>query len=147
MSDTSSYQVDLAVRASSSMSPITPQQPKRARILACVLCQQRKKKCDRKSPCSNCIKVSDGPIAIAGSGTYFRSLKVEGSLHSQHPSASSEKAASKSGPFRKTGKVRGNAEALYMHAISIAKRRLLQRTVGSFRKLSWCGNNFDSENR
>ncbi|RSL78454.1 hypothetical protein CEP51_008202 [Fusarium floridanum] len=26
------------------------------RILACVLCQQRKKKCDRKSPCSFCIK-------------------------------------------------------------------------------------------
>ncbi|KAM5350255.1 hypothetical protein ACJ41O_006760 [Fusarium nematophilum] len=28
------------------------------RILACVLCQQRKKKCDRKSPCSFCIKAS-----------------------------------------------------------------------------------------
>ncbi|KAJ4267166.1 hypothetical protein NW762_003267 [Fusarium torreyae] len=26
------------------------------RILACVLCQQRKKKCDRKSPCSFCVK-------------------------------------------------------------------------------------------
>ncbi|RMJ18632.1 hypothetical protein BHE90_008553 [Fusarium euwallaceae] len=38
-----------------------PDQPKKAavgkRILACVLCQQRKKKCDRKSPCSNCIKL------------------------------------------------------------------------------------------
>ncbi|KAG5762531.1 hypothetical protein H9Q72_009373 [Fusarium xylarioides] len=26
------------------------------RVLACVLCQQRKKKCDRNSPCSSCIK-------------------------------------------------------------------------------------------
>ncbi|KUJ11564.1 uncharacterized protein LY89DRAFT_654212 [Mollisia scopiformis] len=26
------------------------------RILACVLCQQRKVRCDRKSPCANCIK-------------------------------------------------------------------------------------------
>lgn len=26
------------------------------RILACVLCQQRKVKCDRKFPCSNCLK-------------------------------------------------------------------------------------------
>lgn len=28
------------------------------RVLSCVLCQQRKKKCDRKSPCSNCIRVN-----------------------------------------------------------------------------------------
>ncbi len=26
------------------------------RVLACVLCQQRKVKCDRKVPCANCIK-------------------------------------------------------------------------------------------
>lgn len=26
------------------------------RSLACVLCQQRKVKCDRKSPCANCLK-------------------------------------------------------------------------------------------
>lgn len=26
------------------------------RVLACVLCQQRKVKCDRKFPCANCIK-------------------------------------------------------------------------------------------
>ncbi|KAM5353517.1 hypothetical protein ACJ41O_000167 [Fusarium nematophilum] len=40
----------------------TTDQPKKAvaskRILACVLCQQRKKKCDRRSPCSNCIKLN-----------------------------------------------------------------------------------------
>ncbi|EWG49984.1 hypothetical protein FVEG_09322 [Fusarium verticillioides 7600] len=34
-------------------------EPKKAgkRVLSCVLCQQRKKKCDRKSPCSNCIRL------------------------------------------------------------------------------------------
>lgn len=29
---------------------------KAQRVLACVLCQQRKVKCDRKFPCSNCTK-------------------------------------------------------------------------------------------
>lgn len=29
---------------------------KSQRILACILCQQRKVKCDRKFPCANCIK-------------------------------------------------------------------------------------------
>ncbi|KAI1758557.1 fungal-specific transcription factor domain-containing protein [Hypoxylon sp. FL1150] len=31
---------------------------KAPRILACVLCQNRKIKCDRKTPCSNCIKAN-----------------------------------------------------------------------------------------
>lgn len=26
------------------------------RVLACILCQQRKVKCDRKFPCNNCVK-------------------------------------------------------------------------------------------
>ena len=28
----------------------------RPRVLACVLCQQRKVKCDRKFPCANCVR-------------------------------------------------------------------------------------------
>ncbi|KAM0207367.1 hypothetical protein ACHAQD_012076 [Fusarium lateritium] len=35
---------------------MAPEQQRAPRILACVLCQQRKKKCDRKSPCSFCVK-------------------------------------------------------------------------------------------
>ncbi|PTD11175.1 hypothetical protein HYE67_010251 [Fusarium culmorum] len=27
------------------------------RILSCILCQQRKKKCDKKTPCSNCTRL------------------------------------------------------------------------------------------
>ncbi|KAM6525999.1 hypothetical protein FSOLCH5_002130 [Fusarium solani] len=42
------------------MAALPTEQPQRPteskRILACVLCQQRKKKCDRKSPCSFCVK-------------------------------------------------------------------------------------------
>lgn len=34
-----------------SSLPLKPQ-----RVLACVLCQQRKVKCDRKFPCANCIR-------------------------------------------------------------------------------------------
>ncbi|KAL2069447.1 hypothetical protein VTL71DRAFT_14126 [Oculimacula yallundae] len=33
-----------------------PQPPKSQRVLACILCQQRKVKCDRKHPCANCVK-------------------------------------------------------------------------------------------
>jgi hypothetical protein len=38
------------------------------RVLACVLCQQRKVKCDRQTPCSNCVKaggVQCVPAALA----------------------------------------------------------------------------------
>ncbi|KAI2616771.1 hypothetical protein GGR54DRAFT_221137 [Hypoxylon sp. NC1633] len=38
--------------ASSPSAPLSKPQ----RILACTLCQQRKVKCDRKFPCSNCVK-------------------------------------------------------------------------------------------
>ncbi|KAK9439968.1 fungal specific transcription factor domain-containing protein [Metarhizium brunneum] len=41
---------------SPTVSPAAPQ--RHARILACVLCQHRKIKCDRNSPCSNCIKAN-----------------------------------------------------------------------------------------
>ncbi|KAH7346294.1 hypothetical protein BKA65DRAFT_502131 [Rhexocercosporidium sp. MPI-PUGE-AT-0058] len=34
-----------------SIQPSKPQ-----RVLACILCQQRKVKCDRKHPCANCVK-------------------------------------------------------------------------------------------
>lgn len=37
-------------------STASSQSAKSQRILACVLCQQRKVKCDRKFPCGNCIK-------------------------------------------------------------------------------------------
>jgi len=40
-----------ATRSGSGYRPPKPQ-----RILACVLCQQRKVKCDRKFPCNHCIK-------------------------------------------------------------------------------------------
>jgi hypothetical protein len=42
------------------MSPLTPspssqsQPPKPQRVLACVRCQQRKVKCDRRFPCQHC---------------------------------------------------------------------------------------------
>lgn len=34
-----------------------PRSDKASRVLACVLCQHRKIKCDRTMPCSNCVKV------------------------------------------------------------------------------------------
>ncbi|KAJ4864013.1 fungal specific transcription factor domain-containing protein [Trichoderma breve] len=39
-------------------SNASPGAHKHPRILACVLCQHRKIKCDRNSPCSNCIKAN-----------------------------------------------------------------------------------------
>lgn len=37
-------------------TPFSQQAVKSQRILACVLCHQRKIKCNRKFPCNNCIK-------------------------------------------------------------------------------------------
>lgn len=34
----------------------TSQRVKSQRVLACILCQQRKIKCDRRSPCGSCVK-------------------------------------------------------------------------------------------
>lgn len=42
--------------ASSASSRTSSQPSKSQRVLACVLCQQRKIRCDRKSPCANCIR-------------------------------------------------------------------------------------------
>jgi hypothetical protein len=36
--------------------PLAPPSPKITRGHSCILCQQRKVKCDRQKPCSNCIK-------------------------------------------------------------------------------------------
>lgn len=41
----------MSTTAGTSSSPSRPQ-----RVLACILCQQRKVKCDRKFPCANCTK-------------------------------------------------------------------------------------------
>jgi len=35
------------------------------RVLACVLCQQRKVKCDRKTPCNNCTKAGVQCVSAA----------------------------------------------------------------------------------
>lgn len=40
-----------SIPATSPSSTVRP-----SRVLACVLCQQRKVKCDRKFPCANCVK-------------------------------------------------------------------------------------------
>ncbi|KAH7413871.1 putative C6 transcription factor [Phaeosphaeria sp. MPI-PUGE-AT-0046c] len=37
-------------------TPAHQQQALKPRVLACILCQQRKVKCDRKFPCSHCIR-------------------------------------------------------------------------------------------
>lgn len=39
-----------------------PATSKRQRVLACVLCQQRKVKCNRQTPCNHCIKSCVGCV-------------------------------------------------------------------------------------
>ncbi|KAH8586036.1 C6 zinc finger protein [Bisporella sp. PMI_857] len=41
-----------------SDSSVDPSSLKPQRILACVVCQRRKVKCDRNAPCSNCVKTN-----------------------------------------------------------------------------------------
>jgi hypothetical protein len=45
---------DIMTSKEDSLSPHRPAKP--VRVLACVLCQQRKVKCNREFPCTNCIK-------------------------------------------------------------------------------------------
>lgn len=45
-----------AMLVSPSETPETAASPKIVRGHSCVLCQQRKVKCDRQKPCSNCVK-------------------------------------------------------------------------------------------
>jgi hypothetical protein len=48
------------------LSPARQQHVTKAqRVLACVLCQQRKVRCDRKVPCANCIKAGAQCISAA----------------------------------------------------------------------------------
>ncbi|KAH7192766.1 uncharacterized protein B0J16DRAFT_368965 [Fusarium flagelliforme] len=42
----------------SSLDHEPPRQRPSKRILSCVCCQQRKKKCDKKTPCSNCVRLN-----------------------------------------------------------------------------------------
>lgn len=52
-----SYQGQEQTRSSASAKP--------PRVLSCLLCQQRKVKCDRKSPCQNCIKAGAQCVSTA----------------------------------------------------------------------------------
>lgn len=53
-------QVLLSENAATDMSAIimshSSHNTKPQRVLSCILCQQRKVKCDRKFPCANCVK-------------------------------------------------------------------------------------------
>lgn len=46
----------MATTPNQSVAALTPRSSKPQRVLACVLCHRRKVKCDRRFPCSNCIK-------------------------------------------------------------------------------------------
>lgn len=48
--------IDAGPGAPLNDTPFSQQLVKSQRILACVLCHQRKIKCNRKFPCNNCIK-------------------------------------------------------------------------------------------
>ncbi len=50
-----------------SSGPFSPSAnvPKPQRVLACVMCQQRKIKCDRRFPCGNCTKNGHSCVAAA----------------------------------------------------------------------------------
>ena len=48
---------NLTLTNMSALSGVSVQAHRPPRVLACVLCQHRKIKCDRNTPCSNCLKV------------------------------------------------------------------------------------------
>lgn len=46
----------MSLKSNTLNVPTHPAPAKRQRVLACVLCQQRKVKCNRQTPCNHCIK-------------------------------------------------------------------------------------------
>lgn len=58
----------------SAVPPPPPQSHKSPRVLACVLCQHRKIKCDRSTPCSNCVKVRRSLLPQSSSMPGLRAL-------------------------------------------------------------------------
>lgn len=46
----------------------SPQSAQPAHLRSCVLCRQRKVKCDRRQPCSNCIRAKASCIHPPGAG-------------------------------------------------------------------------------
>lgn len=76
------------------------------RKLACRLCQKRKKKCNRKSPCSMCIKVRRPPTLHLKDKTQQRAdiflltytYSAQSCLSAKHTSTYSQKEAVDKGP-------------------------------------------------
>lgn len=59
-----SSEVQTPEQSAGAPSP-SPAAIKSHRVLACVLCQQRKVKCDRRFPCANCIKAGVQCVSAA----------------------------------------------------------------------------------
>lgn len=104
-----------------------PQKP--PRILACVLCQHRKIKCDRNFPCANCVKVRStqgrqrGREAHGHSSPANQLLASEANrlappftgkcyMHSQHPSSGAETQEAESRSPGAPGQVRRTLEGV-----------------------------------
>lgn len=76
-----------------SSNPNAPTAAQRhPRVLACVLCQHRKIKCDRNTPCSNCLKVTSSALP---QWHIFSDFQGQCDLHSKHPGACAQTTASK----------------------------------------------------
>jgi len=56
----------------SSPAIATPATTNPHRVLSCVLCQQRKVKCDRKFPCNNCVKTGARCVPATALGSRER---------------------------------------------------------------------------
>jgi hypothetical protein len=63
-------------RTPDSASSARPPSPKITRGHSCILCQQRKVKCDRQKPCSNCLKARAECIPSAPSQPRRRRKKL-----------------------------------------------------------------------
>jgi hypothetical protein len=59
-----SSEIPTPEHSAGALSPPAPT-PKPQRVLSCVLCSQRKVKCDRKFPCSNCVKAGAQCVSAA----------------------------------------------------------------------------------
>lgn len=82
------------------------------RALSCVRCQRRKKKCNKKSPCSNCSKVRGVVHATRDAEPARLTRADQRGLRAQHAGAATETQEADAGPDEAAGVVRGAAAAL-----------------------------------
>lgn len=68
MGDSPETKTTAGGRANDAISPQAAQLAHPTHLRSCILCRQRKVKCDRRQPCSNCVRAGSNCVHPPGAG-------------------------------------------------------------------------------